>query len=209
MVTLFESGMSDKCELSILEVYSRESNMYKLMTIVIAVLLISAVAFGADSPISKGSWKIDGSVGFSSTGGDNYESRVSVFSFEPSAGTFVADRLLIGGNLVLISASGDGETLNLWGIGPTIAYYFKSGNAPKDIKGSVYPFVGASFMITGASRGRSSATGTGFAFAGGIKYMITRSVALSAAASYNVSTMESVSTNVFGISAGFSFFIWE
>jgi hypothetical protein len=90
-----------------------------------------------------------------------------------------------------------------------LAYYFKGGNATRDIKGSVYPFVGASFMVTGASGGGSSASGTGFAFAGGIKYMITQTVALNTAASYSISTMESLSTNVFGISAGFSFFIWE
>jgi len=183
--------------------------MYKLMMIVVSVLLVSAVAFGANSPISKGSLKIDGSVGFSSTGGDYYHSRVTVFSLDPSVGAFVTDGLLIGGSVALTSASGGGESITAWGMGPSLAYYFKGGNATRDIKGSVYPFVGASFMVTGASGGGSSASGTGFAFAGGIKYMITQTVALNTAASYSISTMESLSTNVFGISAGFSFFIWE
>jgi hypothetical protein len=187
----------------------KDALMNKTLTIIMAILLMCATALGADSPVSKGSWKVGGSAGFSSTGGDFYDSRVSVFSLTPSAGTFITDGLLIGGNFSLISASGGSETLTAWGVGPTMAYYFKGGNATKDAKGSLYPFVGASFMITGASGGGESATGTGFSFAGGIEYMITRSVAFDVAASYSISTMESMSTNVFGISAGFSFFIWE
>ena len=183
--------------------------MQRLVSAVIGILLLSATVLGANSPVSKGSWKIGGSAGFSSTGGDSYGSRVSVFSLMPSAGKFISDRLLVGAAFQFTTASSGGYSSTAWGLGPSIAYYFKTEHETKRIKGSLYPFVGGSFMIAGVSAGGESSTGVQFGFDGGIEYMVTRSTALDVVVSFAIGSAGGASNNVFGIGAGFSFFLWE
>jgi hypothetical protein len=174
---------------------------------VLMVMLLCGAASAQTSPVDKGSWLINGQGGFTSTGMENEDDRLTQVSVSAGPGTFVSPGLLVGGEVLFNSASQGGDSYTMWGLGPKIVY-FPGANKEKELPGAVYPYVGASFSMIGASNGDSE-TGTQIKFGGGIMYMVTRSNAFSVEALYQLQSINNVSVNTFAILFGFSFFIWE
>ena len=169
-------------------------------------LLVGNVA-GQSSPVDKGSLMFDGSVSFSSGGIEDVDDRLTTINFKGGIGTFLAPGFMLGGNLLFQSISFGDDTYTAWGIGPKAAYFF-GANQEKPLPGAVYPLIGGTFTLIGASNGNSS-TGSLFNVEGGILLMVTRSTGLGLTAFYQFETMESVSSNTFGVMANFAFFRWE
>jgi hypothetical protein len=179
----------------------------KQLTIAVAILMLGSAAFCQTSPVDKGSWLISGQGSFMSTGYEHDNDRYTQLSIAAGPGIFVSPGLMVGGNFNLTNASYGGDSQTSWGIGPKLAYFF-GANLKKKLPGAVYPYLGASVSLIGMSNGDSE-TGSQVMFGGGIAYMVTRSVALNAEASYQLQSIYDSTINTFGIQLGFSFFIWE
>lgn len=176
----------------------------------IMLAVVTGLAFGANSPIGKGSSLVSGTGSYTSQGGDLYEyhgNRYNRLSLQGSVSTFVSTGFYIGGQFLLESISQGGSVFGI-GIGPKIGYVF-GGGLTEEVKGSVLPYLGTSLMYKSASGGGASATGTSVSFSGGFIQFVSRSVALNFEGVYQIDSIESIRGNSFGIVAGFGIFLWE
>ncbi|WP_299177789.1 OmpW family outer membrane protein [uncultured Chryseobacterium sp.] len=199
------------------------------------LLLAGAVAlFGlSNAQMTKGDWVISGNTGFgfnnvSTTMKANGQSvdgpEVNTFSVTPSAGYFVMDKLAVGIDLGLVSATtkyeGVKATTTSFSVMPTATYYFANDS-------KFVPFLGAgigyasvknkgSFDLEGISGSDETTTdGLAWKVKGGVTYMATQSLGLNLGVSYDqFSNKETfmdteVKTNVktFGVNVGFSYFL--
>jgi hypothetical protein len=177
-----------------------------IVTLGLLLLLVGNVA-GQTSPVDKGSLMFNGTAYFTSRGYEDEDDRTTVFNVSGGAGGFLAPGLMLGGNLIFQTQSYGDNSVTAWGIGPKFAYFF-GANQQKPLPGAVYPVIAGTFTLTGASNG-GSASGSLFSVEGGFFLMVTRSTALGVTAFYQFETMESFSSNTFGLMANFAFFVWE
>lgn len=192
--------------------------------LIVALALLSASAFGQNSPIAKKTWQLSGGISFSSYSGDLYkvgDKNPTLFMFNPGASYFIIDGLAVGAKLLYSHASvGDASTSN-FGIGPQAAYYFNI-NKEKSGKGVLYPYLGIAFLYTQTT---DKSTGepdhkdrlTTFSLDGGAAYMLTNSVGLFGQLEYDADSFkhkspgpagDAVSGSVISIFTGFTFFIY-
>lgn len=199
------------------------------------LLLAGAVAlFGlSNAQMTKGDWVVSGNTGFGfnnvtttvKAGGESADGpKVSTFSITPSVGYFVIDKLAVGIDLGLTSATtkyeGTKTTTTSFSVMPTATYYF--ANDSKFI-----PFLGAGIgyasvknkgemNVLGVSASDETTTdGLAWKVKGGVTYMATQSLGINLGVSYdqfsNKQTIMNtdVKTNVktFGVNVGFSYFI--
>lgn len=191
------------------------------------ILLLGAVAlFGAmNAQTEKGSWVIGGSttLGFNNVttktkaNGESYDGpKISTFSFTPSVGYFVANKIAIGLDLGFQSTTtkdeGDKLTSSTILVMPTATYYFKSDS-------KVIPYLGAGVGYgSNTSKYNSSESNTtdGLTWGakGGITYMVNQSAGIDLGLAYTqFSNKEEImgyevknNANTFGVNVGFSFF---
>nr|WP_315032324.1 OmpW family outer membrane protein [uncultured Chryseobacterium sp.] len=199
------------------------------------LLLAGAVAlFGlSNAQMTKGDWVISGNTGFGfnsvtttikADGQSADGPKVSTFSLTPSVGYFVIDKLAVGIDLGLTSATtkyeGAKATTTSFSVMPTATYYFTNNT-------KFVPFLGAgigyasvknkgSFNAGGISGSNEETTdGLAWKVKGGVTYMATQSLGINLGLSYDqFSNKQSyfgtdVKTNVktFGVNVGFSYFI--
>lgn len=191
--------------------------MRKVMGVLVLFLLVVApLQAQATYAIDKGAVVLDGSISFTSSGGDLYENtagdRASSITAMPAVMYFVMPGLAVGGQLLLdYSKQGDVSATSL-GVGPSVAYFFGGPDA------SVFPFVQGTFdyVHTKIDLGGGddfSASGWGVTGAVGAAFMLTKTVALIGDAFYRIESAkpqggDSVKGNVFGISLGVGAFIF-
>lgn len=159
------------------------SSASKLSVLVLFLLMAPPLA-GQEGPIEQGSMIIGGSVGFSSFGGELYEDsdgdRFSSILLNPRALFFVASGLAIGGDLFVERQSqGDFEATTI-AVGPAVAYFFG------DIDSDAYPFLSATVGYGSVSTSGFDGSGVVFGGSAGVAFMLSRSVALTAAGSYRM-----------------------
>ncbi|WP_312901131.1 OmpW family outer membrane protein [Chryseobacterium taichungense] len=199
------------------------------------LLLAGAVAlFGlSNAQMTKGDWVISGNTGFGfnnvnttvKVGGQSADGpKVSTFSITPSVGYFVIDKLAVGIDLGLTSATtkyeGAKATTTSFSVMPTATYYFANDS-------KFVPFLGAGIgyasvknkgeiNVMGLSTSDDNTTdGLAWKVKGGVTYMATQSLGINLGVSYdqfsNKETIMNtdVKTNVktFGVNVGFSYFI--
>ncbi|SEM82917.1 outer membrane protein [Chryseobacterium taichungense] len=199
------------------------------------LLLAGAVAlFGlSNAQMTKGDWVISGNTGFGfnnvnttvKVGGQSADGpKVSTFSVTPSVGYFVIDKLAVGIDLGLTSATtkyeGAKATTTSFSVMPTATYYFANDS-------KFVPFLGAGIgyasvknkgeiNVMGLSTSDDNTTdGLAWKVKGGVTYMATQSLGINLGVSYdqfsNKETIMNtdVKTNVktFGVNVGFSYFI--
>jgi outer membrane protein W len=115
----------------------------KLIVLLILVLIIPVRSVAQSFAVDKGSLLIDGSITFSSAGGDLNEEngkKLTSMTFNPTLGYFFIPNLgtaLEG--LYASESQGDSKTTVI-GIGPKVAYYF--GNA----ESKQFPFIGVGIL---------------------------------------------------------------
>ncbi|NML57400.1 OmpW family outer membrane protein [Chryseobacterium cheonjiense] len=199
------------------------------------LLLAGAVAlFGlSNAQMTKGDWVVSGNTGFGfnnvtttvKVGEESADGpKVSTFSITPSVGYFVIDKLAVGIDLGLTSATtkyeGTKATTTSFSVMPTATYYFANDS-------KFVPFLGAGIgyasvknkgemNVLGVSASDETTTdGLAWKVKGGVTYMATQSLGINLGVSYdqfsNKQTIMNtdVKTNVktFGVNVGFSYFI--
>lgn len=187
--------------------------MKRFASVVASILLLVPLGVSAqEGPISKGSKVVGGSASFASLGGDLYENgdgdRLTSLALSPAALFFVSDGLALGGTLTVERESqGDFDATTL-GLGPTVAYYF--GEADSDS----YPFLSGTVSYANLSTSGVDASGFGFNATAGIVFMLSRTVGLTAAATYRIENLEvdqandSFGGNTFAIALGIDAFLY-
>lgn len=196
------------------------------------ILLIGAVALcGAlNAQMTKGSWVVGGStnLNFSNTtnkikfDGTSVDGpKLSTFTFTPSAGYFVMDKLAVGMDLSFISATQNDKesdiksTTSTVSVMPTGTYYFKSAS-------NIVPYLGAGVgyasitekYTSGSVDEKDTSDGLAWKAKGGVVYLITPSIGVDLGLGYNAfSTKQEImgykitqNINTFGVNAGFSIF---
>lgn len=161
------------------------------------LLVASAVpALAQTYAIDRGSVVLDGTVSYTSQGGDLYESgggdRVNTALLNPSVMYFISPGLAVGGDLYVERISVSDASVTTLGIGPAVSYYFGEPES------TAYPFLSASVLYTTLNSEFADATGFGIAFGGGAAFMLSRAVALVGEAEY---ILESLSVDGFDDSA--------
>lgn len=190
-----------------------------------------------NAQMTKGDWVISGntSVGFNSTNtytkvnGAKYgETKISSFSVTPSAGYFVIDGLAVGIDLgfnsITTKENSNKTTVSSFSVMPTATYYFKTGTKFIPFLGFgigystnklKYDFDSSSIDPLLLLETETVTDGLAWKVKGGVTYMATQSLGLNLGLGfdqfYTKDTYSNVeyktSTNNFGVSAGFSYFI--
>ncbi len=157
------------------------------------VFVLSLTSVSAqNSAYDRGSSILIGSFAYSSTGGELFvaepdeDGRITTLQINPSLSYFVAPGLAIGGKVLFQRTAQDDDSFTTWGLGPQILYFIGSNRAQSSVKGTTYPYLGATFAFLRSTakstfRGqtdKTSANGTAVAFGLGINHMITNSAGL-------------------------------
>ena len=136
--------------------------MFAKCMVTMLVVLAAGAAAGADGPLEKGSFMLDGSFFFQSQSGDLWEngdgdamtsygignSRLSLtgsYEVAPTFGFFVSPGLMLGAQVAFVGYSSGDNKLSALAIGPSVIYYVNTDQSRIDAKGAVYPFFGAFF----------------------------------------------------------------
>ncbi|WP_294198883.1 OmpW family outer membrane protein [uncultured Chryseobacterium sp.] len=199
------------------------------------LLLAGAVAlFGlSNAQMTKGDWVISGNTGFGfnnvttkvkAEGQSADGPKVSTFSLTPSVGYFVIDKLAVGIDLGLTSATtkyeGTKSTTTSFSVMPTATYYFSNDS-------KFVPFLGAGIGYASiknkgevnfmglSSSDETTTDGLAWRVKGGVTYMATQSLGINLGVSYDqfsnketfMGTDVKTHVNTFGVNVGFSYFI--
>jgi hypothetical protein len=170
--------------------------MKKVTLVVFAIAsLLASSAFAGDFA-TRGCIELGGTVGFTSQTG------LTEFSIGPYVGYFIMDQLEIGlrPNIFVSSPSG-GSSLTVINAVAAPAWNFKLSNP------SLTPFVEAQIGFSSSSFGGASTSGFVWGGLGGVKILMGSNGLLNFALGYTSTTVNSVSTNVFGIQGGFTIFL--
>jgi hypothetical protein len=157
----------------------------------LSTLVVLTLHFSLHAQLSKGSWLVGGSVGFtSSTTNEPYEQYTATsISIAPKAGYFLIDRLAAGltlgtsfnhqhyDNSNIIPNS---YTDNIYGVGPFLRYYFLPAQKPANILlevGDQYEWISATGL-------NATPHLNSFGFAAGPAFFLNPSVALECTIGY-------------------------
>ena len=185
--------------------------MQKTLSVIwIAVFTLPLGVLGQSYAVDHGVVMADGTVSYSSAGGDLHEvegEKLTSFLFNPSVGYFFAPNLVIGLEALFDSEKqGDSKTTTL-GIGPKMAFYF--GDSGTDL----FPFLGASAVV-GKLSNHADHSLVDFTFAAGVTKMIAKNVGLTVKAAYVIESSkpekadDAIKGNKIGIGIGLSTFIF-
>ncbi len=147
---------------------------------VLFVFLLLSVSIMAQSPISKGTFNLNGNLSFSSQSYDEGDVNRNVLSLNPQVGYFFYDNISLSLSMNYDRISlGDASNTN-WGIGPNLRYYF-------DLE-KVKPFfsLGYFYTETTTSGNDNKWKGSQLSFGCGLDYFISKNVALESIVSYNI-----------------------
>lgn len=193
--------------------------MRYLMLYLAALLIIVGGAFAQNSPIDKGSFMLTGQASYTSLGGDLadelFGESMNLIIINPGIGYFISEGFMIGGDVAILSASwGEDEDVSFLGFGPTIGYYFNTGQTRTKIKGAFYPYIKGFFQMQSISLYDADASNFMFGGKVGFDAMLTNSVAIDAGITFSKLSFDpdgpakSVSGNILSIGAGLTQFIW-
>lgn len=189
--------------------------MWKFLSLATALLFVANFAFSQSFATDKGSIIVGGTAGFSSQGGDMYESggdRANSLSVNPEFGFFVAPSVAIGGTAVINYVSqGDASSTTIGG-GPSISYLI---GGPES---KTYPFVSLSPVYTSVSYdyGSFDSSASGFGMLGqvGAVMMAARNVGVNVGIFYLYESYssddfdDSMSGNTYGVQVGITAFVY-
>lgn len=168
---------------------------------VISLFAILFCATLVNAQVNKGQFLLGGAAGFSSQNTGGGGGTVTEVKLYPSFGYFFADKLAAGATVEYQSQTAGGSTSSAFGFGPFVRYYFLDADAKTNV------FAQAQFITASVSSGGVSQSATGFGIAAGPAFFLTPNVALELGAVYTTSSSGGVSTNSFGIQAGFQIHI--
>ncbi|MFH2036567.1 MAG: outer membrane beta-barrel protein [Candidatus Zixiibacteriota bacterium] len=174
--------------------------MKNLIIAGILVLLLSSMVMAGETPFEKGTI----SIGADFSAIYAYP-ELSTISTMPKISFFLTPNLMLGGSFAFDTYNYDSGDMSLFGIGPTVGYYFNTSQS--HIAGSTFPFIkGQLTLIT--LGGDADGTITLIGIEGGFSYMITDKFGLDANVHFrSLDSDNSDAATNFGVGAGFSAFI--
>jgi hypothetical protein len=180
--------------------------LFSLAIIVTAASAVQAQSYATD----RGSFILGGSTGLSSHrsvqqyDGQRHDYRFTYVYMAPRVQYFVRPGLALGGSLDLAHSRNRDDSATSYGVGPAIAFFFGEGER------TLYPYVSAQTSYLRVS-GRDTRQ-LGYGLAGGMLYMLTRTVGLDGSLFFRGSSVtgleedQRVRDSVFGLAVGFSAF---
>jgi outer membrane protein W len=196
----------------------KEVAMNKRIGVYLALLLILPIAALAQNfAVDKGSILIDGSAGFSSSGGDLNEvngEKSTEIMVNPFIGYFIVPNLGVGLEGIFAKESQGDYSVSAFGVGPRVAYFL--GNASS----KTFPFLGAGvFLVKGkAETGDPGVTAEETQFnisvSAGITAMVAKNVGITGKVYYTLESNkpkdadEAIKGNIIGVALGISSFIF-
>lgn len=170
------------------------------LALMLALLLLAPSLVQAQSyAIDKGSLMIGGTAGFSSTGGDGSDDRLTQIFINPSLQYFVTRGLAFGGDVAVQHFSqGDGGSTT-YGVGPAVTYFFGGDERP------VYPYLSGSVQLL---RGHDDETSVGYGASAGAIMMLMDAVGLDGSIYYQTTEDDDFSRNTFGLAVGIAAFVF-
>ena len=187
--------------------------MRRALIVCCITLVLGSAAFGADSPVAKGSMMLSGGFSYFSQSGDLYEigtgEALNTYTIVPGFGYFISPGLMIGADLSFINITRGSASRHTFSFGPTITYYVGADRANAESKGMVFPYLGA-FAALGTTT--SDVTTTSFGGQGGIVYMVSNAVGIDCGVniSFDKWSVDSYSTNgtSLQVAAGITAFVF-
>lgn len=186
--------------------------MFKRALAVLAFVAIAAPLSAQDYAIDQGALVLDGTISYSSDGGELFENaegdRANTALLNPSVLYFVSPGLAIGGELYVENASQGDFSVTTIGVGPELTYFF---GGPES---TVYPFLSAGLSYASLSSDFFDASGIGFGFGAGAAFMLTTSVAITGGGAYQISNLSvdqtdaTLSGNTFRLELGVAAFLF-
>ena len=181
----------------------------KKVIVVLMVFLIQSLLY-AQSPISKGSISLGGSISYTSQSYENSEYTHSTFIFNPKVGYFFIDNFYTALSLSYVHLkSGGGSNSDVYGFGPTIRHYFDAGK--------IKPFMGLGYnYITQSNISDNGNYITNeFIISTGMDFFIIDALALETSVNYSFtsykfsgSRLPPQESKVFRIDIGLNYFIY-
>ena len=168
----------------------------KKVIVVLLFCLIQSLLY-AQSPISKGSISLGGSISYTNQSYENSSNTHSTFMLNPKVGYFFIDHFYTALSLSYVHLKSGEMNSDVYEFGPTIRYYFDAGK--------IKPFIGVGYnYITNE-----------FIISTGMDLFIIDALALETSVNYSFtsykisdSRMDPVKSNVFRIDIGFNYFIY-
>lgn len=192
--------------------------MRKYFIFLLLFVFIFVASISGEEPTGKGNMVLSGGLNFYSASGDLHGSGSTYIGISPSALYFIKSRIAVGGSLTFSTTSyKDNGSITSWGIGPSVAYFFKNKNN-QDVVGSFLPFVELSvlFKTNSSTNGyESSASGFNIPISGGFAYMVSQTASFFIKGYFSFDNMKSknaekgLSGTVFGITVGLKFFNYK
>jgi len=133
-----------------------------IINVCLGLTLLAVSAFGANSPIDKGSAIVGGQLYFTNLSGDLYGDGATIVALNPSFGAFLSPGFLLGGEIQVLYQSSGGSDHTSFAVGPRIGYYFSTETGRASFKGSVYPYAVAFGLL-----GQPGESVTSYVFGGG------------------------------------------
>ena len=199
--------------------------MYRALVFLSILLVLGVPRVDAQTAyaIDAGSFIANGSVSFTSVGGDDIQDRVTLVSINPVLQYFPVAHLAVGGAFGFSYASGSDQenraSSHSIGVGPRVGYYFGTANS------RVYPFLAGTLFVTRAILGAIELPQVGtldppdrttldLQPSAGAAFMISRNVAITGEAFYRVNFIEvdgeneRTDMNEFGFRFGLAAFVY-
>jgi len=116
----------------------------------LGLLLAAAPAFAQSTAVSKGSWIISGSAGFSQSHDDLSDQTQTFVNASPTALMFIASRFAVGGTVTAGYSKAGSSKFTSFGVGPSARYYMGDSSSKwlSFVSASVFPQWGSSKLTT-------------------------------------------------------------
>lgn len=169
------------------------------IALTLAILSLAPTLVQAQSyAIDHGSIMIGGTAGFSSSGSDGSDDRLTQIFINPSVQYFVTRGLAFGGDVTLRHFSqGDSESTT-YGVGPAVTYFFGGDERP------VYPYLSGSVQVLGGE----STSSLGYGASAGAIVMLMDAVGLDGSIYYQKLDGDDFSSDTFGLAVGIAAFVF-
>jgi len=174
----------------------------KTFLVVISFFLLNTYIF-AQTPISKGSYTINGNISFSSLSSDQMSSSENEFTFNPQIGYFFLNNFYTALSINYMHRSYNNVSSDYYGIGPALRYYF---DAEK-----IKPFLGLGLTYyKQTSTSSMNLSSTEWKISGGIDYFITNNFALEGSLNYSFINYKNHNDDyrLFQLGIGVNYFIY-
>lgn len=167
-----------------------------------------SVSYAQNSPVDQGSVLVGGDASLTSTAADSdaaSDDRTTQFVLNPTSQYFIIPGVAVGGDVLFGYASDGNASVTRYGIGPAATYFFGRGD-----ERSIYPFLSGSVGVIRVRDNNldTSGTQTSYRGAGGVLFMLTRSVGITGELFVQRTDGNQLQTNTFGLAFGVSAFVF-